>query len=110
MTTFNLNLIKVCFSLLIFLSINTYAEKRISSSPNNADAACAEYDPDDARLPSGNCEPAKETIKYDPDCARLYGCSDKNTQKGPQDFSAKGGNDPQPIGLLLPAVQKARDK
>ncbi len=109
MINFNINLVKVCFSLLIFLSFNTYADQIRNAPPKNPDAACPEYDPNDARLPSGNCKQAKTTIKYDPDCARLDGCSDQNTHQGSQNLSAKGGKDPQPIGLLLPAVQKVHE-
>jgi len=50
---------------VVFLSHTVYAEK-----------GCDGYDPDSAVLPTGKgCKQPKTTIKYDPDCARLKGCS-----------------------------------
>lgn len=68
---------------------------------------CPKYDPDSAKLPTGTCDQPSTTIKYDPDCARLDGCGDKTPQTttGFTTEPTTGGTK----GLLLPAVQAARE-
>ncbi len=107
MSKLSVNAMKCAFALSVIVGCNAYAGPTELSSQGGGSAGCAEYDPNDARLPQGKgCEEPKTTIKYDPDCARLDGCADNAAQQAPTDL--KGNDTSTGIGLLLPAVQKGK--
>lgn len=102
----NLNTITFVFLISLFSGVNTHASEQ-SLATQNTSEACGKWDPNDARLPTGNCPKPKKTIKYDPDCARLYGCSDNSGNKAPSGLSANERDGGTKATLLLPAVQSA---
>lgn len=101
----NLRAVIFVFCIGLLTSFNVHSVERNMSAGNTSEGCPTNWDPNDARLPTGNCPKPKKTIKYDPDCARLYGCSDQNNNQGSNNLSA-GERDKKPIKLLVPAVQK----
>ncbi len=106
MIKLTLNALTFALSISLLASVNAHADEQSLSSGNTIAEGCAEYDPNDARLPTGRgCSKPKDTIKYDPNCARLYGCSNQSPNQGPDNLTATE-KEKKPFPMILPAVQQ----
>ena len=80
----------------------------LTTGGSSAADNCSGYDPNDARLPTGTCKEPQKVIKYDPNCARLEGCSDSSGTKSTNTLKAPT-SDGNNATLLLPAVIRAKE-